>query len=387
MQIPPLAILFFQTLMPDLTSRILDLAVAIQQIPAPTFHEQPRAEFVRGLFAKENLSDVEMDSVGNVYARLPANRPPSIASPLGTVHGPIVVSAHLDTVFPANTNLTMFREAGRIAGPGIGDNSVGVAGLFGLAWSLRERRIDLSADLWLVANVCEEGLGDLRGMKVVVDHFGSGPAAYIVLEGMSLGSIYHRALGVRRYRITARTEGGHSWIDYGRPSAVHELTRLAARITALKLPQAPRTTLNVGTIAGGTSVNTIAAEAMLELDLRSEGWEVLEKIAAQVEDLVHESNRPGVETEAQVIGQRPAGEIPAEHPLVRLAEACLQEVGINPHLNIGSTDANQPLSRGIPAITIGLTTGAGAHTVHEYINVDPLEKGMEQVVRLVSGMQ
>jgi acetylornithine deacetylase/succinyl-diaminopimelate desuccinylase-like protein len=375
--------------MTNLTSLILDLAVAIQQIPAPTFHEQQRAEFVRGLFAKENLSDVEMDAMGNVYARLPAPRhSPALSAVEGSsVHGPVVVSAHLDTVFPANTDLTVFREAGRIAGAGIGDNSVGVAGLFGLAWSLRERRIDLTNDLWLVANVCEEGLGDLRGMKAVVDRFGSGPAAYIVLEGMSLGSIYHRALGVRRYRITARTEGGHSWIDYGRPSAVHELTRLAARITALKLPQAPRTTLNVGTISGGTSVNTIAAEAMLELDLRSEGWEVLGKIAAQVEDLVRESNRPGVETEAQVIGQRPTGEIPAEHPLVRLAETCLQDLGFNPHLNIGSTDANQPLSRGFPAVTIGLTTGSGAHTVHEYINVDPLEKGMEQVVRLVSSIQ
>jgi tripeptide aminopeptidase len=367
--------------MTNLINRILDLAVNIQQIPAPTFHEEKRAGFVRDLFAKENLSDMEMDSVGNVYARLPSTCPsPSIIRPL-------VVSAHIDTVFPTSIELTSFREAGRIAGPGIGDNSVGVAGLFGLVWSLRERRINLPGDLWLVANVCEEGLGDLRGMKAVVDRFGSGPAAYIVLEGMSLGSIYHRALGVRRYRITARTEGGHSWIDYGRPSAVHELTRLASRITALKLPHAPRTTLNVGTISGGTSVNTIAAEAMLELDLRSEGWDVLEKISAQVEELVREANRAGVETEAQVIGQRPAGEIPADHPLVRLAEICLQDVGFNPHLNIGSTDANQPLSRGFPAVTIGLTTGSGAHTVHEYINVDPLEKGMEQVVRLVSGIQ
>lgn len=367
--------------MTDLITRILDLAVAIQQIPAPTFHEQKRAEFVRALFARENLFNVEMDTVGNVFACLPAGRSPSV------VHRSIIVSAHLDTVFPANTNLAVTRESNRIAGPGIGDNSVGVAGLFGLAWSLRERRIDLPADLWLVANVCEEGLGDLRGMKAVVNRFGSETAGYIILEGMSLGSIYHRALGVRRYRITARTEGGHSWIDYGRPSAIHELTRLAARITALKLPQAPRTTLNVGTIAGGTSVNTIAAEATLELDLRSEGWNVLEKIASEVEDIVRESNRAGVEIEAQVIGQRPAGEIPADHPLVQLAITCLQEVGFNPHLNIGSTDANQPLSRGLPAVTIGLTTGSGAHTVHEYIHVDLLEKGMEQVVRLVSGIQ
>ena len=373
--------------MTHLSSRILDLAIDIQQIPAPTFHEQQRAAFVHKLFAEENLSDVSMDAAGNVYARLPASRPSSVGSPSGKGPRPIIVSAHLDTVFPANTDLKVVREPGRVAGPGIGDNSVGLAGLFGILWSLRERRIELSSDLWLVANVCEEGLGDLLGMKAVVERFGSEPAAYIVLEGMSLGSIYHRALGVRRYRITVRTEGGHSWIDYGKPSAVHELTRLAALITTLKLPQAPRTTLNVGRIEGGTSVNTIAAEAALELDLRSEDWNVLEKISAQVEDLVHAVDRVGVEINAQVIGQRPAGEIPGDHPLVRLAEACLQEVGFNPHRNIGSTDANQPLSRGFPAVTIGLTTGAGAHTVHEYINIDPLQKGLEQAVRLVSGIQ
>lgn len=373
--------------MTHLISRILDLAIVIQQIPAPTFHEQERAALVHRLFAEEKLSDVSMDAAGNVYARLPASHPSSLESPSETKTRPIIVSAHLDTVFPANTDLTVVRESGRVAGPGIGDNSAGLAGLFGIVWSMRERRIELASDLWLVANVCEEGLGDLRGMKAVVERFGSEAAAFIVLEGMSLGSIYHRALGVRRYRITARTEGGHSWIDYGRPSAVHELTRLAARITAMKLPQAPRTTLNVGTIAGGTSVNTIAAEATLELDLRSEDWNMLEKISAQVEHLVHDANRAGVEIDAQVIGQRPAGEILEDHPLVRLAETCLQDVGCNPHRNIGSTDANQPLSLGLPAVTIGLTTGAGAHTVHEYINIDPLQKGMEQVVRLVSGIR
>ena len=223
-------------------------------------------------------------------------------------------------------------------------------------------------------------------MTAVVERFGTTPRAYIVLEGMALGQIYHRALGVRRYRIIIRTQGGHSWSDYGQPSAVHELTALAAHITALKVPSEPRTTLNVGTISGGTSVNTIAAEAMLELDIRSEHWRTLQEIAGRVEELVEAARRTGVETVVEIIGQRPAGEIPADHTLVVLAQGCLRTIGLEPHLNIGSTDANYPLSLDLPAVAIGLTTGRGAHTVHEYINTEPLEKGIEQVVRLVSNI-
>jgi len=200
---------------------------------------------------------------------------------------------------------------------------------------------------------------------------------------MALGQVYHRGLGVRRYRITVNTSGGHSWVDYGQPSAVHELAALSTRITALKLSQAPRSTLNIGIISGGSSVNTIAAEAMLELDLRSEGAETLEKLADQVAGIVQEARRPGVVVEMQVIGERPSGEIPPEHPLVRLAQDCLLKVGIEPHLNIGSTDANLPLSRSLPAVTIGLTSGGGAHSIHEYINLAPLEKGMEQIIELI----
>jgi tripeptide aminopeptidase len=355
-----------------LIERLLDLAVAIQQIPAPTDHEGRRAGFVRSRFESDGLSDVALDAVGNVLGRLPG---------LGQAR-PLVVTAHLDTVFPSGTDLGVLRQPGRISGPGIGDNSVGVAGLSALAWLLQERRIALPGDVWLVANVGEEGLGNLRGMKAVVERFGERPQAYLVLEGMALGQVYHRALGVRRYLIRIHTPGGHSWIDYGRPSAVHELTTLASRITAIKVPSAPRTTLNVGKISGGTSINTIAAEAELELDLRSERWETLAAVAAQVEQLAGAARRDGVEVEARVIGERPAGELPAEHPLVKLAQACLQEHSLPFNLNIGSTDANQPLSLGLPAVTVGLTTGSGAHTVHEYINTEPLAQGLEQLVDL-----
>ena len=358
---------------PILINRILDLAVDIQQIPAPTFHEQQRARFIGAQFETEGLCDVSVDGPGNVFGRLP-----------GTGDAlPLVVTAHSDTVFPTSTHLKAQRETEKIAGPGIGDNSLGVAGLLGLLWILRQRGISLPGDLWLVANVGEEGLGDLRGMRAVVERFGGQILAYLILEGMALGQIYHRGLGVRRYRITAQSAGGHSWVDFGRPSAIHELAELVTRLAALPLPSRPRTTLNVGMIGGGTSVNTIAAEAHLELDLRSEGLRSLEGLAGRVESLVWEANRPGVQFSAEVVGQRPVGKISSSHPLVRLVKRCLEEQGIRPSLTIGSTDANIPLSLGLPAVCLGLTTGNGAHTVEEYIHTAPLGQGLEQLVAVV----
>ncbi|MEN8173180.1 MAG: M20/M25/M40 family metallo-hydrolase, partial [Chloroflexota bacterium] len=251
--------------MKTIKEQTLTLAIEIQQIPAPTFGEGDRAEFIKSRFEAEGIAEVDRDSMGNVYARIPGQ---------GSSR-PVILSAHSDTVFSKDTDLSIRRTADKIQGPGIGDNSLGTAGLFSLLWMLQEREISLPGDLWLVANVGEEGLGDLRGMRAVVDRFGSEPLAYIVLEGMSLGQIYHRALGVQRYRIRIQTKGGHSWANYGVPSAVHELAALVTKLTAIKLPRKPRTTLNVGMISGGTSINTIAAEASLELDLRSEDPQAL----------------------------------------------------------------------------------------------------------------
>lgn len=357
-----------------LIERILEFTIAVQQIPAPTFAEAQRAAFVHERFLAEGLSDVSMDQIGNVYGRLPG----------GESAPPLVVSAHTDTVFPESTNLSLVYSSKKIEGPGIGDNSLGVAGLFGLLWLLRQRSIILPGDLWLVANVGEEGLGDLRGMRAVVDRFGHRVLAYVILEGMALGQIYHRGLGVQRYRIAVQTAGGHSWVNYGRPSAIHELATMITHLTALPLPDEPRTTLNVGVIEGGTTVNSIAAEAHLDLDLRSEGVDVLARLSARVETLVSDANRSGVRVMAEIIGQRPAGEISPSHPLVRLAMRGLETQGIRPHLNVGSTDANIPLSRGLPAICVGLTTGGSAHTPGEYIHTRPLKQGMEHLVRLVN---
>jgi len=357
-----------------LAERLLNLALEIQQIPAPTFNEARRAAFVRDLFAHEGLGSVEIDSAGNALGRL---RGSGRAAPL-------LVSAHLDTVFPEETDLTPQRSQGRIRAPGIGDNSLGVAALLGLIWRLKERKDSLPGDLWLAANVCEEGLGDLRGMRGLVERFGERPRAYLVLEGMAFGHIYNRGIGVRRYRISAQTAGGHSWTDYGSPSAIHELAGVVSRIAALKLPGHPRTTLNVGRIRGGTSVNTVAAEATLELDMRCEEEEGLESLLRRVDEIVSAANGPGVQVGSALIGDRPPGGIPADHPLIRLAEACLLEQGESPSLIGGSTDANIALSRGYPALVLGISTGGGAHTTKEYINTEPVEKGLESLVQFVS---
>ena len=315
-----------------------------------------------------------MDSLGNVFARLAGKQKKA---------KPLIVSAHLDTVFPNSINLQAKKEAGRIVAPGIGDNSLGVAALFGILWSLRERNIELTHDVWFVANVGEEGLGDLRGMRGVVERFDKNVIGYLVLEGLALGHIYHRAIGVRRYRVTAKTAGGHSWSDYGQPSAVHELAALVTQLTAIRLPREPRTTMNVGTFGGGTGINVLASEAKFDLDLRSEDPASLSTLVHQVEELFRFADRDGVKVLAEIIGQRPAGEIPAEHPLVKLAVNCMHEQGLSGVLTAGSTDANIPLSRGIPAVVMGITTGGGAHTTHEYIDLDPIEKGMDSVVRFV----
>jgi acetylornithine deacetylase/succinyl-diaminopimelate desuccinylase-like protein len=362
--------------MTNLTQRLLDLAIRIQQVPAPTFQEQARAEFVRGLFQEEGLSDVSVDAASNVYARLPGRGKAK----------PLIVSAHLDTVFPAGTDLSVRREADRIHGPGIGDNSLGVAALFGLLWGLRQDGAALPGDLWLAGNSGEEGLGNLRGMKALVDRFGADVTAYLVLEGTALAHVYHRAIAVERYRITVRTPGGHSWSDYGQPSAIHELARIVTQMTSVPIPSSPRTSINVGTIAGGTGVNVVASEAKLDLDIRSETQESLNWLRRRVQDIVGSGRRDGVKVEMEMIGQRPAGQIPEDHWLVRLAEQCLAKQGLRAAFTSGSTDANVPLSRGIPALVLGITTGGNAHSVQEYIDAPPAGKGIAHLVRFVESV-
>jgi len=353
--------------------KLFDLAADIQQIPAPTFAEEARGNYVKGLFRAEKLDEISQDEVGNIFGRYQGKGKAA----------PLVICAHLDTVFPIETDLRLARDPKRLAGPGIGDNSLGVAGMIALIWLLREREIRLPGDIWFVATTGEEGLGNLRGMRAVVDRFEDTPLAYLALEGMALGYIYHRALGVRRYRVRAETKGGHSWGHYGRPSAIHELAELVTKLTALNLPKKPRTTLNVGTMQGGTSINTIAAHASFDLDMRSESAEGLAVLVKKVDSLLKTASKPNIRVVAEEIGDRPAGEIAASHPLVEAAQEALIQQNLEPKLTIGSTDANIPLSRGYPAICLGISTGGGAHTMDEFIRTAPAAQGLEQLLYFV----
>ncbi len=362
--------------MDEFINKLIKLTIVIQQIPAPTCAENQRGLFVRELFVNEGLADISADLLGNIFGRFP-----------GDGNGkPLIICAHLDTVFPADTNLRITRGPKRLTGPGIGDNSLGVAGMIALIWLLREKKLRLPGDIWFVATVGEEGLGDLRGMRAVVDRFESTPIAYLALEGMALGHIYHRALGVRRFRVSALTEGGHSWGHYGRPSAVHELARLVDQLTALDLPEKPRTTMNVGVFSGGTSINTIAAEASFELDLRSEDDDALTELVQDAQSLISAANKQGVKVVSEQIGNRPSGGIPASHPLVKLAEQAIIQQGLEASLITGSTDANIPLSRGYPAICLGITTGEGAHTTGEFIHTQFIKQGMAQLLYFVENL-
>lgn len=345
---------------------------AIQQIPAPTFQEAARAAFMLGEFNRLGLSHAGMDSAGNVLACWP-----------GGTGKCLVVSAHLDTVHRDLAALPLERGASRITGPGIADNSSGLAGLLTLAKHLAVTRPRYPGDIWLAANVGEEGLGNLAGMRALVERFRDHACAYLVVEGLGLGQVCHRGLGVNRLQVSAETAGGHSWMDFGTPSAIHELAKIASELADLPLPVQPRSSLNIGVIQGGTSINTIASLAHFQLDLRSEDQDSLLQLSDRVGQIIRSHEREGVNITTEQIGMRPAGDIPADHPLVTLALNVLHQLKAPSALEIGSTDANYPLSQKYPAVCIGLTRGNFPHTPREYIEIEPLTTGLAQLLMLV----
>lgn len=360
--------------MTDLLPSLLELTQQIQQIPAPPFGETERARFVFEQMRREGL-EVFMDDLPNVYGCIRSNEKTA---------PPLIVTAHLDTVFPAETDLRPRHEAARLYGPGLGDNALGIAALFGLIWMLRQRRVHLPFDLWLIANSGEEGMGNLRGMKAVVERFGSEVSGYLVLEGLALGYIYHRGIGVQRYRLEVQTPGGHPWSTPEIPSAIHVLGQIIAALSSLPLPAQPRTTLNIGRVGGGSGINVIASQAWLELDLRSESENTLQTLRKQVFSTVERLRSPQVQIEIEMLGERSAGEIPPHHPLVQLAQECLLHQGMEPLLTAGSTDANIPLSRGYPALVLGITRGGQSHTLQEFIEIPPIRQGMEQLFEFIT---
>lgn len=357
----------------DIAKWVIEEAIAIQQIPAPTFAEERRAEYVRAQFEAMGLEAVQSDALFNVIGKLKGKQ---------SGRPGIMISAHTDTVFAEHADLTIRQEGDLIYGPGLGDNSIGVSGMLGILRSLRQLDLQPACDIWFVANTREEGLGDLGGMKAVFQQLQPDIACVLNLEGMAFGHVYHAGIAVRRLHITAKGEGGHSWLNFGRTSAIHGIMELGAAITALRPPEAPRTTYNIGIIEGGQSINTIATEAGLWLDLRSEDSVTLGQFEEKVRETVARLNKASLPLTIEVVGDRPAGQIPADHVLIQGAYAALEQVGVKGTLENGSTDANIPLAAGCPAITVGVTHGGNAHRLDEYIESKPVADGMRHLLLL-----
>lgn len=349
--------------------RIVELTIRLSEVPAPTNDEALRAAAVREELEQLGYEDVTEDELHNVTGRI-VGMDSSLC---------LLLAGHIDTVFPSNVNLTVTREGDVLHGPGVGDNTVSVASVAMVGRALRDLGIVPAVDIVVTGNVGEEGLGDLRGMRAVVDALPNLGGA-IAVEGHSLGRITHRAVGSRRLRVTVTGPGGHSWGQAGLPSAIHHLARIIARLDAIPLTDDPKTSFNAGIFQGGISVNTIAPEAVAVLDMRSTSAEALAGLVSEVERVLATPAPDGIDVDVEVVGNRPAGELPADRGLVPVATSVLRELGFDVAYDTSSTDANIPISRGIPAICIGLTTGGNVHRVDEYINISPLAKGFAQLL-------
>jgi len=348
---------------------ILRTQIAVAQIAAPTGEEHERGNWVARRFRDCGLTEIETDDAGNVVAR----RTGTDDLP------PVVICAHLDTVFPRETDLSIRRDGDRLIGPGINDNGRGLAVMLALAGEIDGARIAPKHPIDFVATTGEEGLGDLRGAKHYFANRGRGAHAMIALDGAGDERIIHRALGSRRFRVSYAGPGGHSWAAFGAPNAVHAAAGAASRLAGLALPAIPRTTLSVGRIGGGLSVNSIPDAAWLEIDLRStsavqldEIERAIHRIAQVAADEENEKRAVGTRpltTHIESIGARPCGETPAEHALVQSAMQATRLVGRRPDLALASTDANVPISQGIPAIAIGAGgRGGDAHSHSEWFD-------------------
>lgn len=343
--------------------------IAVAQIAAPTGEEEERAGWIARRFRDCGLADIHTDAAGNVIGRRQGARDAE----------PVVICAHLDTVFPRDTDLAVRRDGERLVGPGINDNGRGLAVMLALATEIDGARLRTHRPVEFVATTGEEGIGDLRGAKQYFAGRGRGAHAVIALDGAGDERIIHRALGSRRFRITFSGPGGHSWSAFGVPNAVHAAAGAAARLAALRLPASPRTTLSVGRIGGGLSVNSIPAAAWLEVDVRSTSAAQLDdleatirrvtEIATEEENARRALSAPCLTAVIASIGSRPCGETSVEHELVQSAIEATRLVGRHPDLALASTDANVPISQSIPAIAIGAGgRGGDAHTHTEWFD-------------------
>lgn len=383
----------------SLDDAILRNQIAIAEIAAPTGDEGERGTWIAQRFESLGLCDVRVDAAGNVMGRRTGWGHATGGSDDGGEPGaqrPVVICAHLDTVFPRGVALGVRTTGSRLTGPGIGDNGRGLAVILALAEVIDGGSLRTRSPVDFVATTGEEGAGDLRGAKALF----SGPArdalAAIALDGAGDERIVHRALGSYRYRIVFHGTGGHSWTSYGVPNPVHASAIAAATLARLALPAEPRTTLSVGRMGGGLSVNSIPDSAWLEVDLRSVSPALLDRydgeIRAAVSDAAQDENArrargtPPLSHDITVIGDRPSGETPRDHPLVELAMEATRLIGRAPELATASTDANVPISRGIPAIAIGAGgRGGEAHTEGEWFDNGGSQLGVARALGIVVG--
>ena len=352
-------------------TQVAEEAIRICEIPAPTFDEGERAKYVRGRFEALGLKDVTIDAAGNVRGRRP-----------GAGSGPgLAMAAHLDTVFPRGTDVKVKREGTHLHAPGIGDNSVAIASLLAMVEALNTGGVQTAGDLYLASNTGEEGLGDLKGMKAFITDVKHRVAAAIAVEGMKVNRIIHVAVGSRRYKATYTARGGHSWGHFPSPSAIHILGRAIADISRLEVPKEPKTTYNVGVIHGGTTVNTIAAEADMLVDMRSIDARALAKLEKQVLEIItHAAKEGDGQVKLELVGDRPAGAIPATHPVVQTCMAVHRILGLQTFTEPGSTDHNVPLAMGLPGVCLSVTEGANEHRLDEYIETGPIPTGVKNIL-------
>lgn len=375
---------------------IMDWQAELVAIPGPPFGEQARSAWMAARFAEAGLSRVETDEAGNVYGwMLAANLPPESTGPV------VVLSAHLDTVFPAETLLKPVVDGDLLVAPGSCDNAAGVVGMLAIAHALIQSQVELPAPLLFLGNVGEEGEGDLRGARHLYSQsaLAGRIVAHLVLDGADADAAVTQALGSRRFRVTITGPGGHSFTDAGTPNPIAALASALAVVAETPLPDEPRTTLNLGTIQGGTSVNAIPESAQAAIDFRSTSADEL----LRLETALHRAVKNAVEhcnaraksaaaagllaSTIDKIGDRPAAKLPADSPLLEALSAVDRHLNLRTDLRLGSTDANIPLSLGIPALSMGAGgEGGGAHTLGEWYSAKNRELGLKRVLLLALAM-
>jgi len=363
-----------------------DEQARLTEIPAPPFQESERAAAVKVLLSAVGL-EVSIDKTGNVIGLLRGATDKEI----------VILSAHLDTVFPAGTDVKVHRDKSRMTAPGISDNGAGLAALVAVVRALHEARIQPQRTILFVANVGEEGEGNLRGMRAIVDAYRERLKAVIVMDGSSIDHVTTKALASRRVEVVINGPGGHSWSDFGIPNPINALIRGSVRFINTRVPANPRTTFNLGQIEGGTSVNSIPHEARLKVDLRSESEDELIRLDTALRDCMgagirdemeasRDRSKGKLEWKLDLLGSRPGGELASNSPLLATLRAADEAVHNQSRLERASTDANIPLSLDIDAISIGAGgNGGGAHSLQEWYESDGREIGLQRVLLTLLG--